>query len=366
MRSGGTRLTVDLLVTLGVAASLTLVATTALLNWRFGYKLGGNDEVERQLFAWGLCAADVVKALMPFSLAVALRKKDWLAATAAAAIFAVATASSFYAGIGLGSEHRLANEGTNTKLIERRADLKAGKERLEGKVAAAGPLPSPAVVEREIEAAFANPVEPGGRSLGNLTDRCRRSMVRAREACARVAELGVKLEKAKEAEINLRLLGEVQEALKGLDGDVQSADPQLDVLERVAKWVNVNAPREDIRTGLLLFLGLLLELGSGLGLYAVTTPWRHRERGAEGTGMTTTVGDAVVYADERLTPARGSRMTANAVYADYEAWCRKHNYVPVREGIFAEQLIVLAKEIGIPLQQSGSNLEFCDVKVVVK
>lgn len=366
MRNGGTRLTVDLLVGLGVAGSLVMVATTAMLNWRFGYKLGGSDGVERQLFAWGFCAADVIKALMPFSFAVAVRKKDWLGATAAGAIFAVATVSSFYAGIGLGSEHRLANEGSNTQVIERRKDLQAGKERLEAKVLVAGPLPAPAVVEREIEAAFAKPVYPGGKSLGNYTDRCRKGMVRAREACARVAELGVKLEQAKEAESVQKALEEVQGELKGLDGNVQSADPQLDVLERVAKWTGINAARDDIRTGLLLFLGLLLELGSGLGLYAVTTPWRHREAGLKGQRMTTTVGDAVVYADERLTPARGSRMTANAVYADYEAWCRKHNYVPVREGIFAEQLIVLAKEIGIPLEQSGSNLEFCDVTVLAK
>lgn len=363
MRIGGTLRTVDLLVALGVAASLTLVATTAMLNWRFGYKLGGNDEVERLLFAWALLGADVVKALMPFSLALAVKKKDWLAAVAAAAIFAVATVSSYYAGIGLGSEHRLANEGANTATIDRRGDLKAGKERLEARISAAGPLPSPAVVESEIEAAFAKPVTPGGRSLANFTDRCRRSMVAAREACAGVAALQVKLEAARDLESATKSLRQIQEDLKGLDSDVQSADPQLDVLERVAKWVDVKAPREDIRTGLLLFLGLLLELGSGLGLYAVTTPWRHRDRGPEGTRMTTTVGDAVVYADERLRPERGSRLTANVLYADYEGWCRKHNYVPVREGIFAEQLVVLAKDIGIPMQQSGSNLEFCDVAV---
>lgn len=361
MRIGATVRTVDLLVALGMAASLVLVATTAMMNWRFGYKLGGDDQVERQLFAWGLLGADVVKALMPFSLALAVRKRDWLAGSAAAAIFAVATVSSFYAGIGLGSEHRLANEGANTATIDRRAELRAGKERLEARIAAAGPLPSPAVVEREIEAAFAKPVQAGGKSLGNFTDRCRRSMVAARAACAEVAMLQVKLAAARDLEGDTANLRQVHSDLTALDSKVQSADPQLDVLERVAKWADVRAAREDIRTGLLLFLGLLLELGSGLGLYAVTTPWRHRERGAEGTRMTTTVGDAVVYADERLRPERGGRLTANVLYADYEGWCRKHNYVPVREGIFAEQMVVLAKDIGIPMQQSGSNLEFCDV-----
>lgn len=93
------------------------------MNDRFGYRLGGNDELERQVFAWGLAAADVVKMLMPFTFALALKKKDWLAAPGSAAIFAVATASSFYAGIGLGAEHRLANEGSSISVIDRRADL---------------------------------------------------------------------------------------------------------------------------------------------------------------------------------------------------------------------------------------------------
>lgn len=363
MPIGVTVRTADLLVALGVAGSLVLIGATAMLNWRFGYKLGGDDEVDRLVFAWGLCAADVVKALMPFSLAVAARKKDWLGVGAAAAIFAIATVSSFYAGIGIGAEHRFANEGANTKTIDRRVDLKAGKERLEARLAALGPLPSPAVVESEIEAAFAKPVQRGGRSLANFTDRCRRSMVAAREACAAVATLQVKLEAAKESEQASAELKQVQADLQSLNSGVQTADPQLDVLVRVAKWVSINAPRDDIRTGLLLFLGVLLELGSGLGLYAVTTPWRHREPGPEGKRMTTTVGDAVVYADERLVPVRGSRLTANEVYADYEAWCKKHNYVAVREGVFTEQLIVLAKDIGMPLEQSGSNLEFCDVGV---
>lgn len=366
MPSGGRAPIADVLVLVGVAGCFGLIAVTALLNFRFGYKLGGNDQVERQLFAWGLACADVVKALMPFGFAWAVRNMDWLAAVAAASIFSVATASSFYAGIGLAAEHRLANEGGNTSVIDRRADLKAEKERLEERIKALGPLPSPAVLRQGIEAEFAKPVPRTGRTVAAYSNRCQVSLTRTREACAKVAAMGVRLEEAKEAAGAALRLSEVQHDLGGLDGRVQSADPQLDVLERVIKWGRIDAARDDIRTGLLLFLGLLLELGSGLGLYAVTTPWRHREQGPEGKRMTTTLGDAVVYADERLLPVRGSRLTANQLYADYEAWCGRHNYVPVREGIFVEQLIMLAREVGMPLEQSGSNLEFCDVALAGK
>lgn len=99
----------DGLVCIGIIGSLGMMAATAVMNHRFGYRLGGNDEVERLVFACGLAFADVVKMVMPFTFAVGLKKKDWLAATGSGAFFAVATISSFYAGIGLGSEHRVAN-----------------------------------------------------------------------------------------------------------------------------------------------------------------------------------------------------------------------------------------------------------------
>lgn len=364
MRNGGRAWIVDGLVLAGVAGCLGLIAVTAMVNFRFGYKLGGNDAFERELFAWGLGCADVVKALMPFAFALAVRKKDVLAAVASASIFAVGTASSFYAGTGLAAEHRLANEGGNTSVIDKRADLKAEKERFEARLKVLGPLPSPAEVTRSIEAELAKPVARTGKTVATYSSKCQESLTRTRDACRRVAALAVTFEQATEADGAEARIKELVGDLGGLDSNIQSADPQLDVLERVAKWLSLKAGRDDIRTGLLLFLGLLLELGSGLGLYAVTTPWRHREQGPEGKRMTSTLGDAVVYADERLQPVRGSRLTANKLYADYEAWCGKRNYVPVREGIFTEQMIMLAKDVGMPLEQSGSNLEFCDVGLV--
>lgn len=47
-------------------------AIWALLNYRFGFRLGGTDEVEQELYGLGFGFADVVKALMPFSFALAM------------------------------------------------------------------------------------------------------------------------------------------------------------------------------------------------------------------------------------------------------------------------------------------------------
>lgn len=61
---GAKALVIDGLVLAGVVGSLGLVVISALLNYRFGFRLGGSDEVERQLYGFGFGLADVVKALM--------------------------------------------------------------------------------------------------------------------------------------------------------------------------------------------------------------------------------------------------------------------------------------------------------------
>lgn len=355
---------IDGLIGIGVAGSLGLVAISAALNYRFGVRLGGHDDVERQLYGLGFGCADIVKALMPFCFALAITKRDWVAAAGAALFFAVASVSSFYAGIGLAAEHRLANAGGNQSILDRRKDLEAEQKRLQGRLQIIGHLGTPAEVENAIEAAYAQPYARGQRTVGVHSDRCRRTMIATREACAKIAALQVTLQQAREAQSSHSRLREVQSALGRLDSSVQSADPQLDVIDRVLRWFDAPVAQADIRTGLLLGLGLLLELGSGLGLYTVTTPWRHRD--GDFKAKMTTLGDAAVWADERLQAVRGGRLTANVVFNDYEQWCRSHNYVAMREGVFVEQLMAVAHEVGIPMEQSGSNLEFRDVALPAK
>lgn len=352
-------LVIDGLILVGVVGSLGLIAVSAVLNYRFGIRLGGQDEVERQLYGLGFGFADIVKALMPFCFALALTKRDWVAAAGAGLFFAVASVSSFYAGIGLAAEHRLANAGSNQSVLDSRKNLQAEQKRLEGRLEAIGHLGTPTEIENAIEAAYAQPYAPKQRTVAVHSDRCRKTMIATREACANIAAQQVTLEQAREAQAGRLRLLEVQAALGKLDSSVQSADPQLEVIDRVMRWFDAPVGQADIRTGLLLGLGLLLELGSGLGLYTVTTPWRHRERDFK-PGMTT-LGDAAVWADARLQAVRGGRLTANQVFNDYERWCNNHNYVVMREGVFVEQLMAVAHEVGIPMVQSGSNLEFRDV-----
>ena len=67
------------------------------------------------------------------------------------------------------------------------------------------------------------------------------------------------------------------------------------------------------------------------------------------------------YALERLEPSEGSPIASTLLFRDYEAWCREKKYVPVLEALFFKEFNLIAREVGIEIYQSGSNVLYRDV-----
>ena len=67
------------------------------------------------------------------------------------------------------------------------------------------------------------------------------------------------------------------------------------------------------------------------------------------------------YALARVRPSPGALITCSQVFADYRCWCEREGMAPLREAAFTEALEDLAREVGIPIQQRGSNTSFIDV-----
>lgn len=315
---------------------------------------------DRYLYGMAMGLADVVKALMPFAFGYAVANRDVTAAIAALILFVVITANSFYAGIGLAAEHRITTAGAKQSVIDRSKDLSGEKRDAEKRLSALGDVRSSLELKEAVKAALAAPYQPGARTVDVHSAGCTRSMVATREACAAIAALRVDVAAAENAE-NLRdEIKRINKQLAALGPNPESSDAQLDVLERVLRWANTPVDKGDIRAGLLLGLGLLIELGSGLSLYAVTTPWRQRQSKRLETDAMDAVGDVVLYANDRLIPMERGRLTGHQVYVDYAAWCSRKKLVPMREGVFMEQFIALASQLDIEFRQSGSNLMFVD------
>jgi hypothetical protein len=73
-------------------------------------------------YGLGMGGADILKAMCPFVASWGRRNKDWLAATAAAAVFVVVTGYSLSAGYGFAAQHRVFKQGERTTAIEQRGD----------------------------------------------------------------------------------------------------------------------------------------------------------------------------------------------------------------------------------------------------
>lgn len=66
----------------------------------------------------------------------------------------------------------------------------------------------------------------------------------------------------------------------------------------------------------------------------------------------------------RLIPTAGRQLTCSEAFAGYRAWCDSKGYAAFRETVFTRTFEAVAREVGIPLRQRGSNLSFMDAALV--
>jgi hypothetical protein len=345
---------IDALVILGILASVVLIVGSILLNFRMAYR-SADTEFDAWLYGIVAGAADCIKAMMPFAIAWGIRKRDRLAVVAGAAVFGIFTLYSFSSAVGFAAQHRIAKAAERQGGAEKYQDLKDRYARAKSARDALGTTRAPAVIEQERADVLATPVY-GRKTVGDVSQDCVLNRLEVREPCERWRRLGIEFANAKEA---TRLNGELSNLRQKLDkvpAASNAEDPQAAAISRLAVWFDRTFRGEDVQLGLALLLALLVEAGSGLGLYLVTTPWREalpaqptepvmpelvRVRPAERLGEV----DAFMLA--RLHPAEDNVLTASMLYENYLGWCREENLVPLSLSAFSTAFQSVADELGI-------------------
>lgn len=394
---------------LGVAAAGILLAVSAAMNWRFGFSLG-KTEFDGQIYGAASAAADCFKALVPFFLFAAVKNRMWSQAAAAAVVWVVVTAYSLTSALGHAALNRLDTTGQRAVQAQTYKDLRADLKRAQDQLSWV-PQHRPAqTVVADIENAKTQRhwgwtkgcTEVNGKSNRDFCQQYHAWM--AEVAAGRQADaLEVRI-----AEVSGKL-GHMQNG-----SAMAEADPQAAVLTKLVATFIPSLKVEDVQTALTIFVALLLEIGSGFGMYVAFSQWRlhgeaademprtSRRLGAEASAMpvveaTPVAAPAAVvekppvpalappiatvaqrpiandnktpqkavapetdvqrFYKERIETAGGSTVTATELYEDYCAWCEQLGKEPLALPTFGREF----GELGVQKQRIGGRTRYIGI-----
>lgn len=160
---------------------------------------------------------------------------------------------------------------------------------------------------------------------------------------------------------------------------MSEADPQAAVLTKLVALVLPGTQLEDVQTALAIMVAVLLEIGSGFGMYVAFAAWRLNDRFAPSVPMSATTPHPIAqpaspapvlasapaqakpklggandnraqprqltapetdvqrFQRERIETADGSSLTATTLYEDYCAWCEEQQKEPLALPTFGRE-----------------------------
>jgi hypothetical protein len=259
---------------LGILAAGVLLAVSAAMNWSFGFSLG-RTEIDGQIYGAASAAADVLKALVPFFFFAAIRSRMWSQAIASAVVGLVVVAYSLTSALGHAALNRFDTAGKRAVAASTYKDLRADLARAQeqaGWIPQHRPLLS---VQADIDAAK---TEAGWR----FTKGCNKvTGPQGRKFCQKYHSLTAELASADQGAMLEMKIADLQTKLGKSEGNsvMSAADPQAAVLAKLSSILFFDVKVEDVQTALTVFIALLLEVGSGLGMYVAFSQWRLYDRG---------------------------------------------------------------------------------------
>lgn len=394
---------------LGVLAAGVLLAVSAAMNWRFGFYLG-TTEFDGFIYGSASAAADCLKALVPFFIFAAIRNKMWSQAAASAVVWLVVTAYSLTSALGHAALNRQDTAGQRAAQAATYATLSADLERAQQQLSWVPQHRPAATVQGALSGMEAR--KPFRWSSGCTTVKGRVT----RNFCNEYAGLKAELGSALQAEKLEARIAETQSKLAGLNGaGPKVADPQAQILAKLTSAFLPGVSVEDVQTALAVFIALLLEVGSGLGMYIAFSQWRIGERRPapviqpaavaetiptlpvqvaqpvleapvsepvaapetandnkteekivdEVANFTVPESDVERFRRENVVAEEGASLTATELYEDYCAWCDEQSKEPLALPTFGREFADLGvnkakiagrvRYIGVSLKSSRST-----------
>jgi hypothetical protein len=248
----------------GVLAASVLLLVSAMMNYQFGYSLG-KTPTDSHIYGMASAAADCFKALAPFFFFAAIRNRVWSQALAAALVWVVVTGYAFTSALGHAALNRFTTSGERVVASASYKDTRAELKRAEDQLKWIPPHRPPSTVEAELNVLKA---QRSWLTSKECTDATIRS---SREFCQQYFKLAAEHASGQEADKYRARIGQLSAQASKVTGAavMGEADPQAGVIARLT-GLEIGT----VQTSLMLFVALLIEIGSGFGMYVAFAYWR--------------------------------------------------------------------------------------------
>ena len=341
------------LTAVAVTAALALICVSVAFNGLFMAAFG---RTAAQALTLGVAAgaADILKSCLPWFAVKAWNERKFVFVICAGLTFAFLSVSSFISGLGFVAEMRGATEGQRAAISAARAGLEKRIYELDGKIAALGAPRSRRVVEEDINGLKQARRWQTSKGCLNATH------VDSRSLCARYFKLRAELAAANSVSVlTVEREGVYRQLASGEGKAAGTGETSQEA------WISrvVAVPVEPVRAMLVTMTALVVELGSGLGLYlALSHSEVGRRSSSNGLGSrehTSASKDEIAmeavqrYCVDRLVANETGSLSAASIFADYVDWADRYGQSKIEETLFKAQLKGLADELGL---QSRGNL----------
>jgi hypothetical protein len=379
---------------LGVLAAGVLLAVSAAMNWRFGYSLG-KTELDGLIYGSASAAADCLKALIPFFFFAAIRNKMWSQAAAAILVGVVCTAYSLTSALGHAALNRLDTTGQRQVQAQTYKDVRSELARAQEQLGWVPQHRPVGVVQSDLD--NAQNQRPWGWTNGCTEVQGKQG----RDFCQSYHAMTAELAAGREAEKLTVRISELSGKLSSASGSavMAEADPQAAVLAKLS-----GLSIDTVQIAMTVFIALLLEVGSCLGMYIAFSQWRMYDDVAPAAPVMASIATPVITAavavaapvretapaqisakprsganDNKSAPAPqrlmapetdverfykesvqtqdGSSMTATELYEEYCSWCEEKEKEPLALPTFGREF----GELGVQKAKLGGRVRYIGI-----
>jgi hypothetical protein len=368
------------------------------MNWQFGYNLG-RTPFDGQIYGAASAAADCMKALVPFFFFAAWRNRMWSQAAASALVWAVVTAYSLTSALGHAALNRADTTGARSATAMNYTDVRADMKRAQDQLSWIPQHRPAATVLAEIDGV------KGQRAWGWSSGCTKLDGKAERQLCDKYHALQAELGSAQQASELEKRIGDAQAKLGTQTTHTGSADadPQAAVLTALLAKVYPSLQVSDVQTMMTVFVALLLEVGSGLGMYVAFSQWRlydvkapsaprfvpvaqaatintaavavaaqpavqqiakprsgandNRSSPPAVTRMVAPETDVERFYKESIDVTDGSSLTATELYEDYCAWCETKTKEPLALPTFGRSF----GELGVKKEKIAGRIRYIGI-----